>query len=397
VVPIAHVVARWVFRTHVFTLPSGRTLHWRPSAKVLLLVALGWGLAQVVDYRIHKALGRGAATEHRTDAFHPFLQNVPLARKGSVGTNGHGFRGAEIASERGPTSFRVFVFGGSTAFCAPLALEQTPAERMRQRLAAARPDLAVEVQNVGADWHTSEHALIRLLTEVRAFRPDVVVAYHGINDLVRSLSPDTWASGPYRDDYGHYLGPAAALVKREARWGFIRMRYGHCFSDLLCDQVRVLGPTGEGTQGFRSMFFAKSREVDVREWPSLAAFRRNLEDFVAVARAAEIEVVFGTQPALYRADIPPAEREVLWMPLAHQQDGTRPSVAALAAGLDRFNATTRDVAERTGARFVDLALRVPKDLAHLYDDVHFTPQGATVVGEALAEAVLPLLPPAPSR
>ena len=124
----------------------------------------------------------------------------------------------------------------------PLPLEETPAERMRQRLAEARPDLKVEVQNAGADWHTSQHALIRLLTEVRAFRPDVVVAYHGINDLVRSLSPDAWASGPYRDDYGHYLGPTAAVVKGGSSWAFIRMRYGYCFSDLLYEQVRVLGP-----------------------------------------------------------------------------------------------------------------------------------------------------------
>src|SRR5688572_15807157 len=45
VVPLVYVVARWAFRTHVFTLPSGRTLHWRPSAKILLVLLLGWALA----------------------------------------------------------------------------------------------------------------------------------------------------------------------------------------------------------------------------------------------------------------------------------------------------------------------------------------------------------------
>jgi lysophospholipase L1-like esterase len=397
VVPLVHLLARWVFRTQVFTLPSGRTLTWRPSAKLLLVLLVGWGLAEGVESRIHRGLGRGAATELRSDQFHPYLQNVPVPGKRRLGVNRHGFRGADVARERGPDTLRVFVFGGSTAFCGPLPLDETPAERMRQRLAAARPDLAVEVQNAGADWHTTEHALIRLLTEVRAFRPDVVVAYHGVNDLVRSLTPDAYSVGPYRDDYGHYLGPASALVKRTSRWAFVRMRFGHCFSDVLCDQVRVRGPAGEGVEGFRSMFFAKSEEVEVADWPSLEPFRRNLLDFVTFARGARMEVVLGTQPALYRADLAPEEREVVWIPHAHQRAGTRPSVASMRAGLDRFDAVTREVAQATGAAFVDLAARVPRDLAHLYDDVHFTARGAAVVGEALADAVLPLAPPRKER
>jgi lysophospholipase L1-like esterase len=137
--------------------------------------------------------------------------------------------------------------------------------------------------------------------------------------------------------------------------------------------------------------------VEVRDWPSLTAFRRNLTDFVQVARQARIEVVVATQPSLYRTDLTPAEREVIWSPMAHHQGKTRASIASMAAGMAQFNATSREVAEATGARFVDLAARVPKDLAHLYDDVHYTAQGAARVGEVLAEALLPLVPAPQAR
>jgi lysophospholipase L1-like esterase len=397
VVPLAWVLWRWVLSTNVLVLPSGRTLTWRPSAKVLLVLAVVAFLGVGVRVRVRSALGRGATTQMRSDQFHPYLQNVPTPDRGRFGTNRLGFRGAEIDVERKPGSFRVFAFGGSTVFCGPLRLGETSCERMRERLAAARPDLVVEVQNAATDWHTTQHSLIKLLTRVRGLSPDVVVIYHAINDLCRSLVPDDFAIGPYRDDYGHYLGPAASLVKDGATWAFVRMQMGHCFSDLLHDQVRVIGPSGDGIGGVRSMFFPKTREVEVRDWPSLVPFARNLADFVGIAKRAGIEVVVATQPYLYRTDLTPAEREVIWSPRAHHQDGTRPSIASMIDGMERFNAKSREVAEATGARFVDLAARMPKDLAHLYDDVHVTAKGAALVGEVLAEAVLPLAPKTAGR
>jgi lysophospholipase L1-like esterase len=397
VVPLVYVVARWTFRTQVIRLPSGRTLTWRPSAKLLLVLAVGAFFAAGFQHQVRRALGGGVTTQLRSDMFHPFLQNVPTPGKSRMGINRHGFRGAEIDVERRPGTFRVFVFGGSTVFCAPLPLEQTSCEELRRRLAAARPDVAMEVQNAGTDWHTSEHSLIKLLTRVRAFKPDVVVIYHAINDLVRSLTPDAFSVGPYRDDYAHFLGPVSSLVKRDSTWSFVRMRFGHCFSDLLHDQIRVLGPTGEGMAGVRSMFFPKSEEVEVKDWPSLKAFRRNMSDFIRVAEEAGIQVVVATQPSLYRNDLTPTEREVLWSPMAHQDGKTRPSVASMVAGMEQFNQASRELAEAEGTRFVDLAARMPKDLAHLYDDVHYTAKGAALVGEVLAEAVVPLVPAAAGR
>src|SRR5262245_61861804 len=113
-VPLAHLLGRWMFTTQSATLPSGRTLHWRPSAKILLVVAVALFLEAGVEHRVRRALGDGATTQFRSDLFHPFLQNVPTPGNKKLGINRHGFRGAEIDVERRPGTFRVFVFGGST-------------------------------------------------------------------------------------------------------------------------------------------------------------------------------------------------------------------------------------------------------------------------------------------
>lgn len=388
VVPGTYLATRFVFRTQTLHLPSGRTLALRPAPKLLALLLVGWLFVYGVERQIHRALGRGVTTPMATDVFHPYLQNVPKPSQRHLGTNRWGFRGAPIQREKKPGTYRIFVLGGSTVFCAPLPIEETPAEGLRRRLQERRPDLVIEVQNAGAEWHSSLHSLIKLHTQVQAFDPDLVIVWHGINDLYRSFSPEAFASGPYRDDYGHFDGAVSSLVRPvTATRRFVGMRFERWFSDVRCDRVRVAGPKGHGVKGVKQMFFPKADPIRIESWPSLGAFERNLRDLVRVAKARGIEVLVGSQASLYREDLDEAERERIWFPLAHQQDGRRASLASMADGMRRFNETSRRVATEEEVGFVDLAAAVPKTLAFLYDDVHTTVAGGDRIADALAEAV----------
>ena len=53
-----------------------------------------------------------------------------------------------------------------------------------------------------------------------------------------------------------------------------------------------------------------------------------------------------------------------------------------------MNAVSRRVAEAHGTGFVDLDAVVPKDLDHLYDDVHMTPRGCEIAADALTDELL---------
>ncbi len=388
VTPAAWLFWGFVFKTHRIELSTGTVWHVRPSLKLLLVLVLGGALTQFVAYRVHKALGRGVTTSQGSDAFHPFLQNDPQPNNAGMGTNRWGFRGHDIEKAKPPDAYRIFVLGGSTVFSGPITVPSTHVEVLGRILREAHPGTPIEVQNAGAEWHCSEHSLIKLLTRIQTFEPDLVIVWHAINDLYRSFVPETFAVPPYRDDYAHFHGAASNLVRPAGTTlQLVRMKLGYWFSDYRYDRVRVVGPTGDGVNGLTQMFFPKAEAVDVTSWPSLSAYERNMTDLVRACRERDIDVILASQPSLYREDLTPSERERIWFPHAHQQEGRRPTVASMQAGMQQFNSVTRALASKHDVGFVDLDAVLPKTVEHLYDDVHYTEQGCLVIGRALAEHV----------
>lgn len=386
VVPGAFLFGRFLFGTQTIHLPSGRDIAVRPLPKLLVAIMFVVVLGVAVDSKLERALRLGATTG--SDHTHPFLQNIPKPNRPRLNTNEWNFRGDPIARIKPDGTYRIVVLGGSTVFCGRLPYEQTHAYLLQERLREDHPDISIEVLNAGADWHTSEHSLIKLLFHVQDFDPDLLIVYHGINDLCRSFVPDAFAHGEYRNDYGHYDGALASLLRPdETRWKLLNMRLGFWFSDLRCERVRVKAPGTDGEPRDQTMFFPKAEPIDVTHWPSLEAFRRNMRDLAAVARSKGIDVVMASQPYLYRADLTPAEREILWFPLAQQQDGEKPSIESMIRGMDRFNETSRAVARNAGVGFVDLEADISKTTEFFIDDVHYTPAACRRIAEAFARHI----------
>ena len=385
VTPALYFFFRFLFDTQHIELTSGRRLHVRPSLKILLTILLGTGMFFTLRYRVHKAMGFGVTTAQRSDIFHPYLQNAPMKRR-RFSINRWCFRGGPIEKRKPEGTIRIFALGGSTTFASPMPLEDTYPELLRVKLAAAYADRTIEMQNAGGDWHCSQHSLIKFLTSVQDFDPDLLLVFHGINDLARSLTPDLFGVGAFREDYRHFLGPASALVKRNT-WDFLMMRFGHWFSDLLRHRVRIVGPYGDGVGGLETAFFPKAEPVEVTDWPSLAVYERNMRDLVLAARAKGIAVVLGTQPYLYRDDLSASERERLWTPISHQFNGQRADLASMRRGMEAINARTRVIARETGVPLADLAAAVPQTLEYLYDDVHQTKKGTERVAQTFFECI----------
>jgi hypothetical protein len=167
--------------------------------------------------------------------------------------------------------------------------------------------------------------------------------------------------------------------------------------------------TGLGTeQGRRGEGITRWREnrrnaTELRDelpdvGPALAEYRRNLTRIVEEAQARGVTVVLLTQPAIWRADLGPAERERLWWGGIgdFQAPGARVpfySVQALERGCGEYNRALLQVAQETGAHAFDLAGVIPRTADMFYDDMHFTEAGARAVAGAVAgylrENVLP--------
>lgn len=388
VLPVFYLLARFCAIEHEIRLRSGRVLVVRPRHKLTAVFVASW----VVYFATGLLAAQFASSRMMTtngDRFHPYLQNTPSPDDPAQHVNHWGFRGDEIELEKADDVFRIFALGGSTVYCGTVPYEQTHCRLLERRLSEAYPQYRIEVQNLGADWHTSEHDTIKLLFFGQDFSPDLVFTFHAINDLVRSLSPDMFADGPYRSDYRHYLGAATILAgqDRKAPWLMAGLG-GYWCSDVRFDQVRIEGPEGKGLHGLRTYFVPKALPVDVTGWRSLPAFTRNLRDFVAIARSKGMNVLLATQPSLYREDLTRAEQQLLVFPLSHHFRGERPSLRSMIEGMRAFNDATRQLAADDHVELVDLEQLMPKTTEYLYDDVHYTQRGNELVGEAFAKQII---------
>ncbi|HVX10763.1 MAG TPA: SGNH/GDSL hydrolase family protein [Pirellulales bacterium] len=387
-IPSFYWLARFCSVTHEIRTSAGRRIVIRPRRKLATVLC-----ALVGFYLLTEALTSHLVYRQvlgfNPNAFHPYLQNVPRPNDTDLHINRWGFRGDDIELNKRPDTFRVFVFGGSTVYCGTVPYEQTHCRVLESRLQAAYPQYRVEVQNLGAEWHTTEHDTIKLLFLGQDFAPDLVIMFHGINDLVRSLTPDMFGEGPYWPDYRHYHGAFSNLAAGGSKSSMLaRAATGYWCSDLRFDQMRLDGPDGTGLKGMRTLFYPKTRAVEMTEWKSLPAFERNLRDFVLIGRAKGMHVLLGTQPSLYRDDLTPTEREVLGFQLSHYFDGQHLSLHSLVDGMSRFNDTTRRVATDGGVELVDLERLMPKTSTYLYDDVHYTKAGNELVGNAFADEII---------
>lgn len=384
--PAFHFLARFCAATHELTFSSGRTLVVRPWQKlaVIFVAALVVSLTTML---VTAGMVSNRVVTYNLDIYHPYLQNTHLPNDPLEHVNRWGFRGDNLDVAKRDDAFRVFVMGGSTVYCGTVPYEQTHCKLLEKRLQEAYPRYRIQVQNLGADWHTTEHDTIKLLFLAQDFSPDLLIAFHGINDMVRSLSPEPFGEGDYWPDYRHYYGATAHLTLRNQK-APASMAFSYWCSDLRFDQLHVRGPFGHGLGGVQTFFVPKTRPVEIAEWQSLPAFERNLRDFVAIARSKGMQVLLATQPSLYRDDLTPAEQQLLMFSLTHYRDGKRPSLHSLVEGMRIFNDATRGLGKESAVDVVDLEQRMPKTTDYLYDDVHYTPAGNELIGNAFADHII---------
>ncbi len=313
--------------------------------------------------------------------------------------NSDGLRGGEIPPR---AEHVVLAIGGSTTECLLLDEPETwPGllERAGEtRFGAGK----VWVGNAGRSGHTSrEHVLQleRVLANVP--RIDRVIVLVGVNDLSRRLSrgdeyPAAWRADPLLSAVAEREAFALRPLEREPQYP----------QNLALYRVAKLLKLRWQSSGTRpDAFSPHSYEVwrELRRHASrrrdalpdldsaLVEYRANLRALIEGARGRNVRVLFLTQPAIWRADLPADLERLLWMGGVGDFQRTRGceyyTVAALAEGMRRYNAALMETCAAEGVECIDLAAAIPTDGSMFYDDVHFTEAGARRVAEAIAPHV----------
>lgn len=299
---------------------------------------------------------------------HPYLVVAP--REGArivlggkqASFNSAGYRSPERPLDKPPGTLRVVVAGGSTSFdtLAPTDRQTWP-WRLEELL--RRRGLPVEVWNAGVPTWTSVESLISLALRDVDLAPDLVVFYHGINDL----QPASFQ--PFQADYeaGHPRLARSAL-------GIVARPPPPWQRSLL---LTTLEPKPEATAAGPGRERAPAAALD--------AFARNVRSFVAVAASAEAATLLVTQPMRLRREHREADERYLedWLP------GWRGEAAPRE--LERFNDVLRRAPLELDAAVADAAADVRWRDEDFGDAVHYTRSGAEKLALFLADHVEPLL------
>lgn len=311
----------------------------------------------------HQAVRR---PEKMIKKFHPFLQLQGRANRSSTHSNEHGFRGEPITIKRTPGKLRIMFMGGSTVYCMRTIYNESHPRRLELLLQEKYPDRPLELQNTGVDWYTTQHSLSNYLFRIKDFKPDIIILFHGINDLCRSFSPEKLARGPYRPDYAHYYGPVSRLILGR----YELFDFPHPY---------IVGWLGED---LLYSDFSRPVPAKIESFPSLQSFERNLRSLITILKADKVKLILATQASFYKDDMKPEESALLWMNNQFcYTDGKYPDIQSMIGGMKQFNKKTLEIAKSEGIPVVKVAGNVPQTAKNFRDDVHLTPEGNKVVAD----------------
>lgn len=325
--------------------------------------------------------------------FHPLPEVMPgVSGVSRFEINGQGLRGDELAEDQ---EVRLLALGGSTTECLYLDGAEAWPRLLQDRLEAGQKK--VWVGNAGRSglntWHHGVQAE-KLLAQYPKI--DVVLVLAGVNDLSQRLALDRSWAPPAADkvmDEAFEQKPLRFMpgpfYKRTALWQGLKK---------IDRRLRTAGtsqdPTGRVYATWRSRRQeASSRRTELPDLgPALEDYARNLRSIADTAARHGARVVFMTQPALWREDLPEDLERLLWMGGVgrfQQESGHEYySAGALAEGMGAYNRTLLEVCrEIPGAICIDLAARLPQDATVFYDDVHFNEEGSRRVARVVAEGV----------
>jgi lysophospholipase L1-like esterase len=279
---------------------------------------------------------------------HPFLPfagqpsaDLTLFTAGKVEhirTNAYGFRAHEFPTTKGPQDYFVLCFGGSTTYGYRTASNaETWPERLEQMLAARYPERNVRVFNMGMDLGTTATSLVNLMTVGVHLHPDLVIVYHGFNDL------SSLGYRNHRTDYSHYYADLPSEVWRGLQASVPQwMLASRAVHDLTGALDMWMGVND------LSRTVMRPRDDDPDRMKGIETVLRNLRTMHDVARGAGAEIVFST---------------------FQFTSGDEPLYAT-------FNQTLRDFFEKNGYRWVDQARLIPDyDSSVNVDECHFTQKG----------------------
>lgn len=370
---------------------------------LIAICALEWGLREFVTYAdLPRVWPPGARA-----VFEPVPELMPGVRGSAhFAANSFGLRAREW-NYAAPPEPALLCLGGSTTECLYLDTPKTWCGRLESELSKGR-SAGAWVANAGRSGHTTREHVLQLEALLDQLpRIDGVLLLCGVNDLCKRLAQDT-SYDPHaldtpaglarvrRDAFAQLpLGqdPTLPFYKDTRLWGLLRS----------LKQSLTHAPTLQDSGG-QAYVRWRAHRASARalrdELPDLGSalgeYRRNLARIADDCARRGVPLWLATQPALWRADLPPELAQLCWMGGIGEYQAEAGheyyTLRALADGMQQYNEVMRALVAERRARgeaiaLVELARALPADGSVFYDDVHFNEHGAERVAEEWLRAL----------
>ena len=267
-----------------------------------------------------------------------------------VHINSMGFRGPELQAVKPANGRRVWCVGGSTTFdvFAPDDHLTWPA-LLGERLQAAHPDRVVEVINAGIPGEILSGSLEDFEAHAEQVQPDVLVIYHGPNDL--------------RDI--RFGGPAPPTGALEQQFALFRATRGAVNREL---------PQLPDAWSEHEINSHKMSDLEQRFLQLISAAQARGVKVVLSSHALQLSPGARGNRALTQIG------EICVLMQMHPDNVIR--------AYSDFNKMMAAMAERLRLPFADVRAAVPADAQYWGDALHFKEPGARLAADAVAQTIL---------
>ncbi len=274
----------------------------------------------------------------------------------------------KIPHSLGKGTFRVLTLGGSTTYGSKLDRDKTYPAALEKLLREDNIGKTVQVLNAGVPWHTSMHSLLRYTSRFADWKPNVVIIMHAFNDIYQT-SEGRLTNGKYRDDYGHFFFFFGQRVNPR---------------DKVAKAIHHILAKNWLARTWFSDFRDTTQtapEQHVKLLRSLPSFRRNLKQLIIRSKQDGAKVILLTQPYLYKTDMPVDEKKILFYDYYYKDYAKVPTISEQMQAMNTFNAAIRDIAGKLQVALIDVEKFLPKSTEFMFDDVHYTEEGAQKVAQ----------------
>ncbi|HWP02579.1 MAG TPA: hypothetical protein VNL96_03920 [Gemmatimonadaceae bacterium] len=370
---------------------------------LIVLLAGGLELSARVGLRIFRGYDGEHLYQYEFDAYKNIHPTPNFVDTRGVRHNSAGFRrSTEVAVEKPPGTYRIFLMGASTAYglgglwphiqreYAVLKNSETIDAYLERMLEDSLFGTRVEVINAAITSTWTHHHLIYLNQRILSYDPDMVLFLDGFNDFFffdrRHDQFQDYAYGlPARIIMGE---PSLySLAYANLWWLFRKSAAAHVASRAARDVYLMMRGTSEQAALNVDSALAGLRQVFPRN-----ALKMH-ERIGLILKAEGVHAVFMLQPLLIlergRKPMSPLERQLFEFNVTSY----RPNYETFARrAVEFFREAEGQMAGRVGGTFLDLTTVFAGVEEQMYTDyAHLTPSANRRVAERIAEHVLPLI------